>query len=182
MRYLCYFESIFVCLFLIELDVTFYRYCLLAFAPTTTLKNFNPTKDIGSVLSNLDKRIVVKIKLCIIYLKYRFFSARKISRVVAVPTVKKYGKIKQNFHEKHTLQRDAFLKIVYRMSVWVHCYIFFWEISFNGVAFDNVFYLYKYYLYESSLIFFKFVLFHDPRSNDSRSNNGRFMYKLSKSV
>ena len=46
LRYLCYIESIFVCLFLIELDVIFCRYCLLTFAPTTTLKNFDPTKDI----------------------------------------------------------------------------------------------------------------------------------------
>ena len=116
LRYLCYFESIFVCLFLIEPEVTFCRYCLLTFAQTTALKNFNPTKDIRSVLSNLDKRIVVKIKLCIIYLKYRFVSDRKISRVVAVPTVKKNGKIKENVHEKHTLQRDVFLTPVYRVS------------------------------------------------------------------
>ena len=122
LRYLCYFESFFVCLFLIETDVTFCRYCLLNFAPTATLKNFNPTKDIKSVLLNLDKRIVVKIKLCIICLKYRFASDRKISRVVAVLTVKENEKIKENVHEKHTLQRDVFLKTVFRVSVRVHCY------------------------------------------------------------
>ena len=44
--HLCYFESIFVCLFLIEPGVTFCRYFLLTFAPTTTLKNFNPTKTV----------------------------------------------------------------------------------------------------------------------------------------
>ena len=44
LRYLCYFESIFVCLFLIGPDVTFRRYYLLTFAPTNTLKNLNPTK------------------------------------------------------------------------------------------------------------------------------------------
>ena len=44
LRYLCCFESIFVCLFLIEQDVTFCRYCLLTFAPTNTLKHLNPTK------------------------------------------------------------------------------------------------------------------------------------------
>ena len=49
LRCLCYFESIFVCLFLIEPDMTFCRYCLLTFAPTTTLKSFNPTKDIRKV-------------------------------------------------------------------------------------------------------------------------------------
>ena len=124
LRYLCYFESFFVCLFLIERDVTFCRYCSLAFAPTTTSKSFNPTEDIISVLSNLDKRIVVKIKLCIIYLKYRFVSGRKISRVVAVPTVKKNGKTKENVHEKNILQSNLFLKTVYRVSVRVHCYIF----------------------------------------------------------
>ena len=134
LRYLCYFESIFVCLFLIEPGVTFCRYCSLNFAPATTLKNFNPTKDIRGVLSNLDKTIVVKIKLCIIYLKYRFVSDRKISRVVAVPTVKKNGKTKENVHEKHTLQRDGFLKTVYRVSVRVHCYIFCWETLSNAVA------------------------------------------------
>ena len=93
LRYLCYIESIFVCLFLIELDMTFCRYCLLTFAPTTTLKNFDPIKDI-SVLSNLDKITVVKIRLCIIYQIYRFVSGRfhsKISRVSAVPTIKKFS-------------------------------------------------------------------------------------------
>ena len=50
LRYLCYFESIFVCLFLIEPDVTFCRYCSLTFAPATTLKNFNPTKDIEGLI------------------------------------------------------------------------------------------------------------------------------------
>ena len=75
-------------LFLIEPGVAFCRYCSLAFAPTTTLKKFSPTNDIRSVLSNLNKWIVVKIKLGIIYLKYRSASDRKISRVVAAPTVK----------------------------------------------------------------------------------------------
>ena len=93
LRYLCYCESIFVSLFLIELDVTFCRFCSSTFAAATTLKNFNPTKDIRSVLSNLDKRIVVKIKLYIIYLKCRLVSDRNISCVVAVPTVKKNGKM-----------------------------------------------------------------------------------------
>ena len=41
LTYLYYFESIFVCLFLIEPDVTFCTYSLLTFA---TLKNLNPTK------------------------------------------------------------------------------------------------------------------------------------------
>ena len=44
LRYLRYFESIFVCLFLIEPEMTFCRHCLLTFAPTITLKNLNPTK------------------------------------------------------------------------------------------------------------------------------------------
>ena len=44
LTYLCYFESIFVCFFLIEPDVTFCRHCLLTFAPTTTLRNLNPAK------------------------------------------------------------------------------------------------------------------------------------------
>ena len=136
LRYLCYFESIFVCLFLIELDITFCRYFLLTFAPTTTLKNFNPTKDIRSVLSNLDQRIVVKIKLCVIYLKYRFVSDRKISRLVAVPTVKKNGKIKENVPEKYTLQRDAFLKTVCRA-----CAFHFVEV-FYLVGIHSVFCLY----------------------------------------
>ena len=117
-------ESIFVCLFPIELDVVFCKYCLLTFAPTTTLKILIQQKDIRSVLSNLYKRIVVKIELCIIYLKYRFVFNRKISRVVAVTSVKKNGKIKENVHEKHTLQRDVFLKTVYKVSVWVNFYIF----------------------------------------------------------
>ena len=93
--------------------MAFCRYCLLTFAPTTTLKILIQQKDIRSVLSNLHQRIVVKIELCIIYLKYRFVFNRKISRVVAVPSVKKNGKIKENVHEKHTLQRDVFLKTVY---------------------------------------------------------------------
>ena len=100
----------------------------MTFAPTSTLKNFNvvvgAARAIRSVLSNLDKRIVVKIKLCIIYLEYRFVSDRKISRVVTVPTVKKNGKIKENAHEKHALQRDLSLKTVHRVPVRVHSYIF----------------------------------------------------------
>ena len=76
------------------------------------------------VSSNLDKRIVIKIRLCIIYQKYRFVSDGNISCGVAVPAVKKNGKIEENIDEKHTLQRDAFLKTVYRVSVRLHCYIF----------------------------------------------------------
>ena len=71
-------------------------------------KNFNPAKVITGVLSNLDKRIALKIKSCIIYLKYRFVSDRKISRVVAVPTVKKNGTIKENVHEKHIAKGRIF--------------------------------------------------------------------------
>ena len=133
LRYLCYCESIFVSLFLIEPDLTFCRFCSSTFAPKTTLKNFNPTKDVRSVLSNLDKRIVVKIKLYIIYLKCRLVSDRKISCVVDVPTVKKNGKMKDNVHEKHILRRDVFLKTAYRVSVRVHCYIFSRE-TFNAIA------------------------------------------------
>ena len=49
------------------------------------------------------------------YLKYRFVSDRKISRVAAVPTVRKNGRIKENVHEKHTWQRDIFLETVYKV-------------------------------------------------------------------
>ena len=44
LTYLCYFESIFVFLFLIEPDVTFCSYSVLTFARTTTLKNLIPRK------------------------------------------------------------------------------------------------------------------------------------------
>ena len=131
----------------------------------------------------LDKRIVLKIKLCIIYLKYRFVSDGKISRVVAVPTVKKNGKIKENVHEKHTLQRDVFLKTVYRVSVRVHCYIFsaiYFLYHHSMQLLWNVIYLFKYYLYEISLHFW--VVCAISRHNNSRSNGPRFMHKLSKSV
>ena len=134
LRYLCYFR-IYFCWFISYwtrcgiLQILFSDLC-----PNNHIKNFNPTKDIRSVLSNLRKRIVVKIELCIIYLKYRFVFNRKISRVAAVPSVKKNGKINENVHEKHTLQRDVFLKTVYRVSVRVNCYIFSWDTSFNAIA------------------------------------------------
>ena len=44
LKCLCYFESIFVCLFLIETDVVLCRYCLLTFIQKTALKNLNSTK------------------------------------------------------------------------------------------------------------------------------------------
>ena len=92
--------------FLLNQILTFYRYCLLTFAPTTTLKIFLQQKTLE--VSNLDKRIALKIKSCIIYLKYRFVSDRKVLRVVAVPTVKKNGRIKENVPEKHIAKGCVF--------------------------------------------------------------------------
>ena len=40
-------------------------------------------------------------------MKYGFVSDRKNCRVVAVPTVKKNGEIKENVPEKHTLQKGC---------------------------------------------------------------------------
>ena len=113
LRCLCYFRIYFCLLISYWTRCGILQILFIDLCPNNHIKNFNPTKDIRSVLSNPHKRIVVKIELCIIYLKYWFVFNRKISRVVAVPSVKKNGKIKENVHEKHTLQRDVFLKTVY---------------------------------------------------------------------
>ena len=88
------------------------------------LKFFKSNKD-RSVLSNLNKRTVLKTRLCIIYLKYRSVFDRNISRVVAVPTLKKNGQNKKDmFMQKHTSQRVIFLKTAYGVSAPVHWHIF----------------------------------------------------------
>ena len=92
---------------------------------------------------------------------------------------KKNGKIKENVHEKNKLQRDVFLKTVYRVSVRVHGYIFSWETSFSAIA------LITWAVYLSMIcmkvpwIFLRFVFedftthgptTHDPRMHDSCIN------------
>ena len=49
------------------------------------------------------------------------------------------GKILKNDHENHTLQRDTFLKTVFKVSVRLRSYIFYIirEISFNAIAYST---------------------------------------------